>query len=42
MRGLADIDHGICQARRGWLTPADVLNTRPLAELNKLLKGTMT
>jgi DNA polymerase (family X) len=28
---------GIDQARRAWLTPNDVLNTRPLAELRKLL-----
>jgi len=29
---------GIDQARRGWLTAEDVLNTRPLDELRKLLK----
>lgn len=29
---------GIDQARRGWLTAKDVLNTRSLAELRKLLK----
>ena len=29
---------GIDQARRGWLTASDVLNTRPLVELRKLLK----
>jgi DNA polymerase (family 10) len=29
---------GIDQARRGWLTAADVINTRSLAELRKLLK----
>jgi DNA polymerase (family 10) len=29
---------GIDQARRGWLTADDVLNTRPLGELRKLLK----
>ena len=29
---------GIDQARRGWLTAADVINTRPLGELKKLLK----
>lgn len=27
---------GIGQARRGWLEPADVLNTRPPAELRAL------
>jgi DNA polymerase (family 10) len=38
----ADFDHlalGIGQARRGWLEPADVLNTRPLAALLRSLKG---
>ncbi len=29
---------GIDQARRGWLTADDVINTRPLGELRKLLK----
>jgi len=29
---------GIDQARRGWLEPEDVINTRPLAALRKLLK----
>jgi DNA polymerase (family 10) len=29
---------GIDQARRGWLTANDVINTRSLAELRKLLK----
>ena len=32
---------GIGQARRGWLGKDDVLNTRPLARLHKLLKRTM-
>ena len=32
------IRFGIDQARRGWLTADDVINTRPLAELRKLLK----
>ena len=32
------IRYGVDQARRGWLTAADVINTRPLAELRKLLK----
>jgi DNA polymerase (family 10) len=32
---------GIGQARRGWLEKDDVLNTRPLAELLKLLQRTM-
>jgi DNA polymerase (family X) len=29
---------GIDQARRAWLTAGDVINTRPLAELRKLLQ----
>jgi DNA polymerase (family 10) len=29
---------GVDQARRGWLTADDVLNTRPLAQLRKLLR----
>ncbi|OOG28104.1 DNA polymerase III [Thioalkalivibrio denitrificans] len=29
---------GIGQARRGWLEPDDVINTRPLKELKRLLK----
>lgn len=32
---------GVGQARRGWLTPADVLNTMSLAKVRKLLKHTM-
>jgi DNA polymerase (family 10) len=32
---------GIGQARRGWLEPGDVLNTRDLAELRPLLARTM-
>jgi DNA polymerase (family 10) len=32
------IRFGIDQARRGWLTADDVINTRPLAGLSKLLK----
>lgn len=43
--GTADFGHlrfGIGQARRGWLTAADVLNTRPLSQLRPLIKRTMT
>jgi DNA polymerase (family 10) len=39
--GIADLDFmrfGVDQARRGWLAAADVLNTRPLAELRALLR----
>jgi DNA polymerase (family 10) len=31
------IRFGVDQARRGWLEPADVLNTRSLDELRRLL-----
>ena len=42
---IAALDHlqfGVGQARRGWLEKNDVLNTRPLNELRKLLKQTMS
>ncbi|HMO49649.1 MAG TPA: DNA polymerase/3'-5' exonuclease PolX [Kiritimatiellia bacterium] len=32
--------HGICQARRGWLEKKDVLNSLPLAKLQKKLQAT--
>jgi DNA polymerase (family X) len=35
---FAFMRYGIDQARRGWIEPADVINTRPLPELRKLLK----
>ena len=38
---VADLDYmrfGIDQARRGWLEPGDVVNTRRLAELRRLLR----
>lgn len=38
---FANLRFGVMQARRGWLEAADVLNTRPLAQLRKLLKRTM-
>jgi DNA polymerase (family 10) len=34
---FGNLDYGIGQARRGWLSAEDVLNTRPLLELRKLL-----
>jgi DNA polymerase (family 10) len=37
---LADLAHGVRQARRGWLTARDVLNARPLAQLRSLLART--
>ena len=38
---FANLRFGIGQARRGWLEPEDVLNTRTLAKLRPLLKRTM-
>ncbi len=31
--GLANMAYSVATARRGWATAADVLNTRPLAEI---------
>lgn len=41
VNALDHIDFGVGQARRGWLEKDDVLNTRPLKELRKLLQQTM-
>ncbi|VWB34978.1 phosphoesterase [Burkholderia lata] len=38
---LDNLAYGVDQARRGWLTRADVLNTRTLAQLRPLLARTM-
>lgn len=38
---LDNLEHGIGQARRGWLESGEVLNTRPLGQLRQLLAGTM-
>ncbi|HSN41247.1 MAG TPA: DNA polymerase/3'-5' exonuclease PolX [Burkholderiales bacterium] len=38
---FACLKYGIGQARRGWLEPGDVLNTRVLAALKPLLRRTM-
>jgi len=38
---LDNLQFGISQARRGWLEPRDVLNTRPLNALRPLLRQTM-
>ncbi|HXZ52909.1 MAG TPA: DNA polymerase III, partial [Burkholderiales bacterium] len=37
VNGFDNLVYGVGQARRGWLERKDVLNTRPLAELRKLL-----
>ena len=36
--GLANVRYGVYQARRGWLTAADVLNTRSWSELERLFR----
>ena len=38
---FANLKYGIGQARRGWLEKDDILNTRSLTRLRKLLKRTM-
>ena len=38
---FANLKYGVGQARRGWLEKKDVLNTRSLAALRKLLRKTM-
>lgn len=38
-RDFGNLRLGIGQARRGWLEPANVLNTRPVAELYPLLRA---
>lgn len=41
IQDLDDLDWGIGQARRGWLSAPDVANTRSIGELHRLLKKTM-
>lgn len=36
--GFRNMRHGVDQARRAWLTAEDVINTRPLGELRKMLR----
>jgi DNA polymerase (family X) len=38
INGFQYMRFGIDQARRGWLTADDVINTRSLVDLRKLLK----
>jgi DNA polymerase (family 10) len=38
---FSNLKYGVGQARRGWLETDDVLNTRPLAALQRLLKRTL-
>ena len=41
MDSFDHLRYGVGQARRGWLEKDDVVNTRPLGELQKLLRRTM-
>ncbi|HWM63392.1 MAG TPA: DNA polymerase/3'-5' exonuclease PolX [Solirubrobacterales bacterium] len=36
---LDNIHYGVATARRAWLTPADIANTRPWPEFRRLLEG---
>jgi DNA polymerase (family X) len=36
---LANVEYGVAQARRAWLTKDDVVNTRPWREVEALLRG---
>jgi DNA polymerase (family 10) len=38
-RHLRSMPYGLLTARRGWLTAADVMNTRPLAEFREAIKS---
>jgi DNA polymerase (family 10) len=42
VRGMEVLEYGIGTARRGWVTAADVVNTRPLGEMLALLKDRRT
>lgn len=39
--GFSQLRYGVAQARRGWLEKKDVLNSRPLSQLRRLLRRTM-
>ncbi len=39
--GFDNLEHGVVQARRGWLTREDVLNTRAVNTVKRLLRRTM-
>src|SRR3954471_17672577 len=41
-RTLANMKYGVATARRGWLTAADVANTRPWPEVDKMRKRSQT
>jgi DNA polymerase (family X) len=40
LSALANLEFGVAQARRAWLGPDQILNTRPWGEVKKLLKRT--
>ena len=39
VRGLANMELSVATARRGWATPAQVVNTRPLSRVVKKRSG---
>ena len=40
IKGFANLKFGVLQARRGWQEKSDIINTRSLGDLRKLLKST--
>jgi histidinol phosphatase-like PHP family hydrolase len=38
LSALSNLEFGVAQARRAWLGPDQILNTRPWGEVKKLLK----
>ena len=38
LAALSNLEFGVAQARRAWLGPKQILNTRPWGEVKKLLK----
>jgi DNA polymerase (family 10) len=38
LEGLDDVNYGVMAARKGWLAPEDVINTRPPGEVANILR----
>jgi len=38
LEGLAEVEYGVMIARKGWVTPAEVLNTRTAAEVAEIFR----
>lgn len=38
LEGLDEVAYGVMAARKGWLTPAEVLNTRPASEVAEIFR----